>query len=412
MAIVAQTVKAWGFSEMLGNEAHGKAVPVDRQADALAALDKTAGEVGAHWTEGELVRAALPDTKAPIVQPWPQPHATLGEAARRFGQEEVLRPNKMAPRKAYGLALRALGHTNPRVIVLDGDVRNSTYSDRFCDDPALHDRFVECKIAEQNMISCAGGLAAGGKIPFVSTFGKFLVRAYDQIEMALISRFDLKLVGSHVGASVAADGPSQMALTDVAFFRSLASVCDRNGEPVLYVLNPADAFSAYRLTLLMAEYPGTCYLRTIRAAVPFLYHEQTEFHLGGHHVLVEGRDVLIVATGYLVHEAFKALELLEELGMRPTLIDLYSLPCDAYTISELAREHQGRVLTLEDNYGAGFGSAVADALATQDDAFQVRQMYARKIPKSGRSPDDVSKYLGLSAYEIVQSVVELLERQS
>src|SRR5207245_2878183 len=150
--------------------------------------------------------------------------------------EKVLQKGKVAPRRAFGVALQALGHANPAVVALDGDVKNSTYTEFFEKDPALRPRFFECKIAEQHLISCAGGLAAGGKVPFAATFGKFVARGYDQLEMALISRFNLKVVGTHVGLSPAADGPSQMALADVAFMSAWADASGRDRRLALILL--------------------------------------------------------------------------------------------------------------------------------------------------------------------------------
>src|SRR5262245_55404057 len=171
VAIVAQTVKGWGFTSVLGH-VHGRAATTEEQGKALAALDTTTQQLGATWTEGDLRRPPLP--VAPLPPPPPvQPVPSFREALQRFGQANLLDEGKMAPRRAYGVALRALGHANPRVVALDADVRGSTYSDNFRQDEALQQRFVECRIAEQHMVSCAGGLAAGGKLPFISTFGKF-----------------------------------------------------------------------------------------------------------------------------------------------------------------------------------------------------------------------------------------------
>jgi len=417
VAIVARTVKGWGFTGVLASDVHGKSVDENERAEALAAIDRTAADLGAHLTEGDMARPPVPGAPSPPGEPGPPPPENLADALRALGKEAMLEKGKLAPRKAYGMALRALGHSNPRVVALDGDVRNSTYSEQFHDDPELAQRFFECKIAEQNMVSCAGGLAGDGKIPFVSTFGKFLVRAYDQLEMAMISRFPLKLVGSHVGVSIAADGPSQMALTDVAFFRAMAGVETGDGETgegrrLVYILNPADAFSAYALTLAMAEHPGACYMRTMRPDVPFLYDGQTEFHLGGHHVLVEGSDLLLAATGYMVHEAQRAVALLRERGVEATLVDLYSLPLDGDAVAALARDNQGRVLTVEDHYGASFGSAVADALAADGNGFRVEQMYVHHLPKSGRTPDDLLGRLGLSAGHVVETAMGTLGARS
>lgn len=409
VAIVARTVKGWGFPIAQGHGFHGRPLTRAEMETALAQLDETARQVGAAWREGELQRPAFTPS-APAAPPPPAPCPSFPEALRRFGLAQSLQQGKMATRRAYGIALRALGHANPRVVALDGDVRNSTFSEYFFQDPALRPRFVECRIAEQHMISCAGGLAAGGKLPFVSTFGKFVMRGYDQLEMGLISRFPLKIVGSHCGVSLAADGPSQMALPDVAFFRAFTTVRRDDGRPVLYVLQPADAYATYALTLAMAEYDGACYLRTLRPDVPFLYDEHTPFTLGGHQVLAEGRDLLIVAAGYMVHEARKALAPLSAQGVAATLVDLYSLPFDAEALVTLARENQGRVLTVEDNYGAGIGAAVAEALLAHGGSFTFKSLFVQRFPKSGRTPDDVLRYLGLTADDIAKAAVDLVAR--
>jgi transketolase len=406
-AIVAKTIKAWGFSSVLGSNVHGLPVPKDNKDKALAELDAMAQQVGASWTEGDLHIPPLPTATPPRAEPVRQA-PTFIEALKQCGREKLLDTGKLATRKVYGVALQALGHAHPRIVALDGDVRNSTYSENFYDDPALRDRFFECKIAEQHMISCAGGLAAGGKLPFVSTFGKFVMRGYDQLERGLISRFPLKIVASHTGVSLAADGPSQMALPDVAFFRAWTTVRTRAGKPVLYLLQPADAYAAYALTVAMAEHDEACYMRTLRPDVPFLYDETTRFAVGGHQVLAEGHDLLLVASGYMVHEAKKALAGLKDQGIEATLVDLYSLPFDGDAIVTLAQGNQGKVLTLEDNYGAGLGSAVADVLSEYGGAFTLKQMYVRQIPKSGRTPDDVLRYLGLSAEDIVKTAVAML----
>jgi transketolase len=259
------------------------------------------------------------------------------------------------------------------------------------------------------MVSCAGGLASAGKIPFVSTFGKFMMRAYDQIEMGFISRLNVKLVGSHTGVSLAAEGPSQMALPDVAFFHAWSTVRTRDGEPFLYLLQPADAYAAYALTLAMAEHHGPCYMRTLRPDVPFLYDDTTAFSLGGHHVLAAGHDVLIAATGYMVHEALNALHRLRELGIQAGLVDVYSLPFDDVALLQLVQEHGGRVVTVEDNYGAGIGAALAGVLTRHEGSYTLKQMYVRQIPKSGRTPDDVLRSLQLSADDIVHTVVGMLD---
>jgi transketolase len=330
------------------------------------------------------------------------------EAVKELGHDKLLKNGTMAPRKAFGVALQMLGRLCPQIVTLDADVENSTYTEFFGEDGVLHQRFFECRIAEQNMISCAAGLAAGGKTPFLSTFGRFLTRGYDQLGMALVGRFPLKIVGSHVGANIAADGPSQMALSDMAYFRAWADTTDREGRPVLYLLNAADAYAAFALTVVMAEHDGACYLRAMRPDVPLLYDEHTTFPLGGHHVLIAGHDLLVVAAGYMVHEAKQACERLRTDGVQATLLDLYSIPFDAEAIAALAAENGGRVLTVEDNFGGGIGSAVADALTRQGGSHLVSQMFVPRIPKSGRTPQDVLRYLGLSANDIVKAAEQLL----
>jgi transketolase len=322
--------------------------------------------------------------------------------------ESVMHAGRMATRRAYGVALRALGQVNDRVVDHHADVSNSTFADAFRKDNALASRFFECRIAEQNMYSVGAGLSAAGKVPFCSTFAKFVTRGYDQIEMAMNSGANLKIVGSHAGVSLAADGPSQMSLPDIAWFRALSTTKDHRGNPGCYILQPADAYAAYALTGVMAEYEGLCYMRTLRPDTEFLYSDDVVFNLGGYEVLNEGRDILIVAAGYMVHEANKALEGLDRAGVTATLVDAYSIPFDAEALLDLANANNGYVLTIEDNYGAGLGSAVADALAESGDAFTLRQMFVRDIPKSAKEPEDVLDMLGLSHKHIVENALSLL----
>ena len=401
-AIVAETVKGWGFVKTAGEGLHGKPLTGDDESAALQELVETAAALGVADTNGNLKVGPAPATAAPTARCKSPPGFV--EAMNTYGQASALADGKFAPRKGYGIALRALGHTNPDVVALDGDVKNSTFAEYFSQDPELAHRFFECRIAEQHLISCAAGLASGGKIPFASSFGKFVARGYDQFEMGFISRLNLKVVGSHVGVNIAADGPSQMALADVAFFRSMAKVQADAGGPGLYILNPADVVSAYGLTIRMAEHEGACYLRAARPDTSFLYDLHETFTLGGHGVLAEGGDVLIAASGYAVHEALKARAALSEEGVQTALIDLYSLPFDGEAIAQAAQASGSRVVTVEDNYGAGFGSEVAEALLEHGGDFKVKQMYVKRIPKSGRSADDLMRYVGLSAEDIVATV--------
>lgn len=406
IAVVAKTVKGWGSPSQQGAGHHGKPADGDDMATALEELTKSLNDLG-----------AMADTKLSISMMSPRNSETkaasapmnMDEALKSFGLESVLTKGKLATRRAYGVALRALGHAKPEVVALDADVKNSTFAEMFSKDEDLASRFLECRIAEQNMFSVAAGLSAAGKVPYTSTFAKFVVRGYDQIEMAVNSGANLKIVGSHAGISLAADGPSQMSLPDIAWFRSFATMTRPNGLPGCYVLQPSCAYQAYALTMAMAEFDGLCYMRTLRPDMEFLYSATDTFKLGGHEVLSQGRDLLIVATGYMVHQANKALELLDKQGVDATLVDLYSIPFDADAILDLANANNGNILTLEDNYGGGAGSAIADAASADGGGFTVKQMHVRNLPKSGRSTDDLMNYCGLSVDDVVKGAMSMLE---
>jgi len=405
VAIVARTVKGWGAASQQGHGHHGTPALGEKLELVKTELSQTARQLGAA-ADMSLKIPMMPTTKP--ARPTASAAPTLTQALERFEQADALAKGKMATRKAYGIALRALGHANPAVVALDADVKNSTFADMFAHDPQLAERFVECRIAEQNMVSVAAGLSAGGRIPFSSTFARFFIRAYDQIEMAMNSGANIKLVGSHAGISLAADGPSQMALADMAFFHALSSMRLPGGQPGFYVLQPADAYATYALTMRMAEHVGPCYMRTLRTDTEFLYSDDHPFTLGGHEVLSRGRDLLIVASGYMVHEANRALELLDQRGIDATLVDLYSLPFDSDALLDLANANNGMVLTLEDNYGGGFGAAVAGAAAADGGGFTVRQLHVRNLPKSGLSSDDLMRHCHVDVDAIVREAMDML----
>ncbi len=408
IAVIAKTVKGWAApSQQKGpSHSHGKAVKGEELTLVLDEIDKTGRALGAA-ADTTLKIPMLPAKKPSAATRAAAP--TFDDAARKFGQAKVLEQGKMAVRNAYGLAIQSLGHAHSHVVSLDADVRGSTGAASFAGDEALKPRFFDCRIAEQNMVSLAAGLSAGGKIPFVSTFGKFFTRAYDQIEMAFNSGANFKIIGSHAGITLASDGPSQMALPDVAWFRSFSTMDRPDGAPGFYVLQPSDGYAAYALTFAMAEHAGPCYMRTLRPDTEFIYSADTKFTLGGHEVLSRGSDLLIVATGYMVHEANKAIELLDKQGIDATIVDLYSLPFDADALMDVANENNGMILTVEDNYGGSMGSAVADAAAATGDGFTVHQMYVTRLPKSGKTEDDLLNYCGLSAKHIADKAMALLQ---
>ncbi len=407
IAVVAKTVKGWGAPSMQGGGWHGKPATGD-------ALEKALGEIAERRIE---LTSALSGTDEFTIQPPAEASAPtvndaelppLSEAMESMDMGHVLASGKFATRKAYGVALRALGAINTDVVVLDADVSNSTFAETFKKGAGLDARFVECKIAEQNMVSVGAGMSAAGKMPFCSTFAKFMNRAYDQIEMAMNSGSNIKLVGSHAGITLAADGPSQMSLPDVAWFRSFSTMTDHNGNPGCYVLQPADAYAAYALTGVMAEYESMCYMRTIREDTELLYSDDHVFNLGGFETLAEGRDIVLAASGIMVHEGNKAVEILDKAGVSATLLDMYSIPFDTDKLLDIVGENGGFVISLEDNYGGGLGSAIADALMESGDGFELAQMYVKRIPKSARTAGEMLEMCGLSAQDIANKVMELL----
>lgn len=408
MALIAKTIKGWGSQTVQGGGWHGKPATGDALRRALADLDERRVELTTSLVAADAFTIEPPE-QAPDRELKQGDLPLMSEAMRSMDMESLLHTGKLATRRAYGIALRALGNVNERVVVLDCDVSNSTFAESFGKVSSLADRFMECKIAEQNMFSVGAGLSAAGKIPFCSTFAKFVTRAYDQIEMAINSGANLKIVGSHAGITLASDGPSQMSLPDVAWFRSFSTMRDHRGNPGCYVLQPADAFAAYALTGVMAEYEGACYMRTLRADTEFLYSEKQVFNLGGFEVLQEGRDVVLCAAGYMVHEANKALELLDKAGVSATLVDLYSLPFDSDKLLDIINQNGGYVISLEDNYGGGIGSAIAEILAESGDGFTLHQMCVRRIPKSAKTPDEMLQMCGLTAQDILKATLKLLQ---
>lgn len=407
IAIVARTVKGWGAPSMQGGGWHGKPTTGDALQKALGELSERRIELTSALSGSDEFTIQPPNeatAKTPVDAELPP----LSAAMREMDMEHVLQTGKFATRKAYGVALRALGKINPDVVVLDADVSNSTFAETFAKDADLNPRFVECKIGEQNMVSVGVGMSAAGKIPFCSTFAKFMNRAYDQIEMGMNSGVGLKLVGSHSGITLASDGPSQMSLPDVAWFRSLATMTDHRGNPGCYVLQPSDAYAAYALTGVMGEYESMCYMRTIRADTELLYSDDHVFNLGGFETLAQGRDVVLAASGVMVHEGNKAVELLDKAGVSATLLDMYSIPFDTDKLLDIVGENGGFVVSLEDNYGGALGSAIADALMESGDGFELAQMHVTRIPKSARTPDEMLEMCGLTAQDIVNRVMSLL----
>lgn len=409
LAIVARTVKGWGVDELQKGNWHGKPLSEDHVAAASADLDRAAQKLAGGAADIGRPQRPLPggarrERRDPREVKWP----SFADAMKAGGFDKALAKGELGTRKAYGAALRAAGDLLPQVVALDADVSNSTFSELFA--KAHPDRFFECKIAEQNMISAAAGLSAAGFIPFVNTFAKFVARAYDQIEMANISRANIKIVGSHSGISLAADGPSQMSLPDVAYFHALASCRGDNGEdPQCWVYHPADAVAAYGCTQLMAQCRGLCYMRTHRPEVPLLYAPDAKFEPRGFNVLAQGDEIALISSGYMVHIAKQAVELLGKQGRRAALIDAYCLPIDAARLVETLRRTGKRALVVEDNYGGGFGAAVSAIAAAQGD-IRVASLFVQRMPKSARTPEEILDYCGVGPNQIADHALALLRR--
>ena len=366
--VVARTQKGKGVSAVENRDGwHGK--PLDDPQAAIAEL------------------GGLRDIHVEVAKPSPgEPH--------RFPVGELALPRyeigtEVATRKAYGEALAALGTARGDVVALDGEVSNSTFAEIFA--KAHPERFFELYIAEQQLVAAAVGLQARGWRPFASTFAAFLTRAYDFVRMAAISRASFVISGSHAGVSIGEDGPSQMALEDIAAFRAV------HGSTVLH---PSDANQTAKLVAALADYEGIGYIRTLRPATRVLYGPDEDFEIGGSRVLRSSEDdeVAIVAAGITVHEALEAAEALADEGIAARVIDLYSIkPLDQGTLLAAVEATQGRLVTVEDHWPeGGLGEAVVAALAEAGESLRVTMLAVRGMPSSGK-PEELLAAAGIDA---------------
>ncbi len=379
LAILAKTLKGAGISFIQDQEGwHGKPLKKDEAERAIAELQPRA-QSGIGIEIPAPTQLPAPNNTAPAS--YPALTYKLGDA--------------IATREAFGNALVRLGEADPRIVALDGDTKNSTYSEKFL--KKFPERFTECFIAEQNMVGVATGFAARGKVPFASTFAAFFSRAYDQIRVAGISQANIKLVGSHAGVSIGEDGPSQMALEDLAMMRAIV------GSTVLY---PSDAVSTERLLEQMAQAKGVCFMRTSRPKTPVIYSNDEQFPIGGAKVLRHGDKATVVAAGVTLFEALKAADLLKSEGIGITVIDAYSIkPLGKDVIRTAAQKTANRVITVEDHYAeGGLGDAVAGELSV--DGIKVHKLAVTEIPRSGKPEELLAKY-GIDAAAIVKKVKSL-----
>jgi transketolase len=361
--VVAHTIKGKGVKAVENKEGwHGK--PLD---DPDAAIEELGG---------------LRNITVEVAKPAPgEPHVfetrTLELPRYEVGSE-------VATRKAYGEALTAVGSARGDVVAVDGEVSNSTFADIF---KAAHpDRFFEMYIAEQQMTAAAVGLQARGYRVFASSFAAFHSRAYDFIRMAAISRATLCLSGSHAGISIGEDGPSQMALEDLAMMRAVHSST---------VLHPCDGNQTVKLVAAMADLDGISYIRTLRPNTTVLYGPDEEFAIGGSRVLRSSDDdeVTLVGCGITVHESLKAADALAQDGISARVVDCYSVkPIDGETLAAAAEE-TGRIVTVEDHWPeGGLGDALLAALAERDVRAQVARLAVMEMPRSGKPAELLAAY--------------------
>ena len=377
-AIIAKTFKGYPISFLKNKDGwHGKALKKEELEKALKQLEPINDDL--RFELKKPAQAKLPSRAG----------ATTAKTS------EFEQGKQYATREVFGDVLAQLGEQNKEIYALDGDVMNSTFTQTF--KKAHAERFVECYIAEQNMVSVAAGLSRMGKIPFVATFAAFLTRAADQVRMARVSEANIKFVGSHVGVSIGEDGPSQMGLEDISLFGTI---------PNCVVLQPCDAVSTAQLVSQMMTHDGFAYMRTLRPKTALLYKSEDSFDIGGSKVLRQSdNDVLTVAaTGITVFEALKAADELQKENISIRVVDCYSVhPVDAMTLKKCLNETKQRiVITVEDHfYHGGLGDFVAEALSGQHG--QVIKMAVQKISQSG-TMDELLGDAGIDAKHIVKKV--------
>jgi transketolase len=379
LAIIAKTYKGAGVSFIQDKDGwHGKPLNKEEAVQAIAELSPSARS-GLGVVIPPPTALPAPNLAAPAS--YPAISYKLGDS--------------IATREAYGVALARLGEADPRINALDGDTKNSTYADKFF--KKFPDRSIECFIAEQNLVAVAIGFATRGHVPFASTFATFFTRAADQIRVAGISSANLKLVGSHVGISIGEDGPSQMALEDLAMMRAVV------GSTVLY---PAEAVATEKLLEQMATHKGLCFLRTSRPKTPVIYTNDEQFPIGGAKVLRTGDKVTIVGAGVTLFEALKAADSLKAEGIAVTVIDAYSIkPLGKKEILAEAKKTGNTVITVEDHYSeGGLGDAVAGELSCE--GIKVHKLAVNSLPRSGHAAELMAAF-GIDAAAIAKKVKSL-----
>ena len=387
--VIAKTIKGYGVHHVENKVGfHGKAFSKDQ-------LDLLLDELKQRFKDESCADILSPLVqKKDIVKVKDKSEKTYSVPLLNLKKDELI-----STRKAYGKALVAAGNNCEELVVLDAEVKNSTYSQLF--EEEYPKRFYQCFIAEQNMVGMAIGLSARGKIPFASTFAAFFSRAFDQIRMTPIGGQAIRLAGSHAGVSIGYDGPSQMGLEDLAIFRTL---------PNSVVLYPSDAVSAHKLVEQMLNYNnGISYMRTTRMATPVVYDSKETFVVGGCKVVVQSKDdvACVVGAGATLHEALKAAKLLEQDKIKVSVIDLYSVkPFDKKTVEMVAKKSGSKIITVEDHYSAGgIGEMISASFCNS--GFEITNLSVEKLPRSG-SPEKLLSFCEIDAAAIVRAVKKLI----
>ena len=381
--IVARTVKGQGASETANVEGkHGQ---------PLKDPEKAIHELG-----------DLPPIRVPVAKPESTgtPHRFDADPSLPLPAYEV-GGDAVPTRKAFGEGLAAVMRRRGDVVAIDGEVGNSTHTEEVIKDTP--DRYFESYIAEQMMMATAVGFQVRGWTPFAATFAAFLSRSYDFVRMAVISQAKLCINGSHAGVSIGEDGPSQMALEDLAEFRALA------GSVVLY---PSDPNQTAKLVEAMAEHDGISYLRSTRSALPTLYGPDEAFTIGGARVVRESDDdqVTLIGAGVTLHEALKAADALAKDGVSARVIDLYSVkPVDAATLTAASQATGGRLVVAEDHWPeGGIGEAVLSVFADSDERPRVVKLGVSHLPGSGKMAELLAD-VGIDADAIATAARRLVE---
>lgn len=388
--IIAKTVKGKGVKIMENKDGwHGKALNQEQLSEALKEMGEVDKEVRRKF------KKPISNIKYQMSNQCQMPLQCGGQANVKFA--EYVKGQLVATRQAYGNALVKIFPKYPNIVALDAEVGNSTFAEVF--KKHYPGRFIECFIAEQNMVGMAQGLSKLGKIPFVSSFAAFFTRAFDQIRMSQYSDSNIKFVGSHAGVSIGADGASQMGLEDIAMFRTIL-----NGA----VLYPSDAVSCEKLVQEAAKYQGIVYIRTTRAETSVLYSQEDNFEIGGSCVVKSSQNdiVTIIAAGITLHEALAAYQELAREGIFIRVIDCYSIkPIDQKILKQAARETKA-IITVEDHFAeGGLGEAAASALSNNQ--IPVHIMAVRKMPKSGKM-QELLDYEEISKDAIIKKVKSVL----